>query len=321
MLLVCFSALSACATEQSAVQSEMSRQAFDEMFAEISNWGRWGKADELGTLNLITPAIRARAAALVREGVSVSLARELDETKSPFNPHPFERSSFLHHSGHQAFAMDTYAVQYHGATHSHIDALAHVLHNGELYNGVSADSIEPDGASQLGVHNMKDGVVTRGVLVDLPWLRGVDYLEPGEAIRTTDLEAWEAKTGIRIGGGDVLLVRTGRWARDRKLGTSPIVDGAAGLHVSVARWLKHRGVAGLGADGGNDVIPSGVEGTQAPLHELAVAGLGMPLFDALDLDALAAEALKQRRWEFLFIAAPLRVEGGTGAPINPLAVF
>lgn len=313
------SSLSAISAEP--VAETISRQQLEQWFNEISNWGRWGVEDELGTLNLITPETKIRAAGLVRLGSAVSLAFDLDEKKSPFNPHPFEQSSSVTQVGRQTFAMDRYAVQYHGATHSHLDALAHVIHNGKMYNGFPVALIKPDGSAKLGVHKMKGGIFTRGVLVDMAWFRGVDFLEPGEAVTVSDLEAWEAKTGVVIGTGDVLLVRTGRHQRTKQIGPSHITDGAAGLHVSVAKWLKHRDVAGLGSDGGNDVIPSGVEGSPAPLHELAVAALGMPLFDVLDLDALAAEALKHDRWEFLFIAAPLRVQGGTGAPINPLAVL
>ena len=136
-----------------------------------------------------------------------------------------------------------------------------------------------------------------------------------------DLEGWEAKTGITIGTGDVLLVRTGRWVLDQKHGFVNLVKGAAWLHVSVVKWLKQRDVAVLGSDGGNDVIPSRVEGEMIPVHLLTIAGSGMPLFDNLDLDALAGEVLKHEKREFLFVAAPMRAEGGTGAPINPLAVF
>ena len=297
------------------------RQQFEQWFNEISNWGRWGKDDELGTLNLITPDVKTKAAGLVKQGITVSLARDLDTVKSKHNPHPFEQETSVISFGSQAIASDRYAVQYHGAAHTHIDALAHVLHKGRMYNGIPAGLIRLNGSEKLGVHNMKDGLFTRGVLVDMAWLRGVEFLKPGHSITASDIEAWEAKTGITIRTGDVLLVRTGRWQRDRQLGPSDLRDGAAGLHASVAKWLKQRDVAVVGSDGGNDVIPYSVDGVSFPFHVLAVAGLGMPLLDSLDLDALASEALKLDRWEFLFIGAPLRVEGGTGAPINPLAVF
>ena len=298
-----------------------SLEQLEAMFDEISNWGRWGAEDELGTLNLITPEIKAKAAALVEHGISISLAGNLDKVKSDYNPLPFEHSSEVHDSGNHVIVSDKYTVEYHGGAHTHIDALSHVTYRGKSYNGFPEDETHPQGVGKLGIHNMKDGIVSRGVLVDIPWLRGVDFLNRGEAITVADLEAWEAETGITIGKGDVLLVRTGRWALDQKHGAVYLALGAAGLHVSVVKWLKQRDVAVLGSDGGNDVIPSGVEDEMVPVHLLTIVSLGMPLLDNLDLDALASEALKQDRWEFLFVAAPLRAQGGTGAPVNPLAVF
>ena len=316
LLPVVLFSTSACAEE-----SSVSRQQFDQWFDEISNWGRWGEDDQLGTLNLITPAVRSKAAGLATQGITVSLALDLDKVEHEFNPHPLEHKSWVRSVGGQTYVFDEYAVQFHGPVHSHLDGLAHVFHKGKLYNGGSPDLVGPSGSQKLGVDNMSDGIFTRGVLVDMPWLKGVDFLDGSIAITAADLEAWEAKTGITIRAGDALLVRTGRWARVEKLGPYHLTDGAAGLHASVAKWLKKRDVAVLGADGGNDVLPSGVEGVQAPLHELVIAGLGMPVLDSLDLERLASEAVNQQRWEFLFIAAPLRVPGGTGAPINPLAVF
>lgn len=313
-------------TPFSAISAEsdletISKQPFDQWFNEISNWGRWGKDDELGTLNLITPEIKIKAAGLVKQGVTISLALDLNKEKSDHNPSPFEHTSSVASFGSQSVATDRYAVEYHGSAHSHIDGLAHVIRKGKMYNGFSAELVKPDGSAKLGIHNMKDGIFTRGVLVDMAWFRGVDFLELGDAITASDLEAWEAKTGIIIRTGDALLVRTGRWQRARQIGPSHLINGAAGLHASVAKWLKQRNVAIVGSDGGNDVIPSGIEDLLFPFHELALVGLGMPLLDSLDLDALASEALKHERWEFLFIGAPLRVQGGTGAPLNPLAVF
>ena len=155
----------------------------------------------------------------------------------------------------------------------------------------------------------------------MAWFKGVDYLEPGTAIMIDDLEAWEAKTGVRVVSGDVLLLRTGRWDAARRLPEWNFVERAAGLHASVARWLKARDIAVIGSDGISDVMPSNVAGLFNPLHELVIVRLGMPIFDNLDLDALAVEAQQRGRWVFLFVAAPLRVRGGTGSPLNPLAIF
>ena len=155
----------------------------------------------------------------------------------------------------------------------------------------------------------------------MAWLKGVDYLEPGTVITVDDFKAWEEKTGVTVGSGDVLLVRTGRWVRVKEKGVWNFVMAAAGMHASVALWLKERDVALIGCDGVSDVMPSGVEGLANPLHELVLVGLGMRILDNLNLDDVAAAAKNRDRWEFMFVGAPLRVVGGTGSPLNPLAVF
>ena len=301
--------------------AQVSRAQFDAWMQEISNWGRWGEDDELGTLNLVTPAKSRAAAMLVREGVSISMALDLNTVPDELNANPFRHTvSVGRFSGH-AVAGDDYGVQYHGFAHSHIDGLPHFAHKGKLYNGFGFDTIKPTGATKLGIHVAKNGIVARGVLVDMPWFKGVDYLEPGIAITAQDLEAWEEKTGVAVGSGDVLLVRTGRWERVRQKGQWNFLQGAAGMHASVALWLKERDVALIGCDGVSDVMPSGVEGLANPLHELVLVGLGLRILDNLDLDEAAAAAASRERWTFMFVGAPLRVVGGTGSPLNPLAVF
>ncbi len=304
-----------------AGDKQVSRAEFDVWMEKISNWGRWGPNDELGTLNLITPAKRKAAAALVREGVTVSLAHDLDTVADELNVNPFRHTVTIGtFSGHDV-AGDIYSVQYHGFAHSHVDGLPHFAHKGKLYNGVGFDTIKPTGATRLGIHNAKNGIFTRGVLVDMPWLQGVDFLEPGTAITAEDLEAWEKKTGVRVGSGDVLLVRTGRFERIRQKGQWNFLLAAAGMHASVAKWLRARDVALIGCDGVSDVMPSGVEGLANPLHELVLVGLGMRILDNLNLDDVAVQAKRRNRWTFLFVGAPLRVVGGTGSPLNPPAVF
>ena len=322
LLLLAVLALAMGASEVVAQRpARVSTSEFNGWMEEISNWGRWGEDDQLGTLNLITDAKRRDAAGLVRDGVSVSMARELNTTRDAVNANPFEHALAVSEFGGHAVAGDVYSVQYHGFAHSHIDGLPHFAHDGRLYNGFPVSGLKADGAEQLGVHNMQRGIVTRGVLIDMPWHKGVEYLEPGTAITVQDLEAWEARTGVRVGSGDVLLIRTGRWEAVRQLGQWNFVERAAGSHASVARWLKARDVAVIGSDGVSDVMPSNVDGLANPLHELVIVALGMPILDNLDLDALAREAQQRGRWEFLFVGAPLRVRGGTGSPLNPLAVF
>ena len=301
--------------------STVSRAEFDRWMESISNWGRWGEDDELGTLNLVTPAKTKAAVALVQEGVTVSMALDLNTVQDALNQNPFRHSVATgKFSGHDV-AGDDYGVQYHGFAHSHIDGLPHFAHKGKLYNGFGFDTIKPTGATKLGIHNLKNGIVSRAVLVDMAWFKEVDFLEPGTAITVADLEAWEQKTGVTVGSGDVLLVRTGRWERVRQKGQWNFLEAAAGMHASVAHWLKERDVALIGCDGVSDVMPSGVEGLANPLHELVLVGLGMRILDNLNLDDVAQAAKARDRWEFLFVGAPLRVVGGTGSPLNPLAVF
>ena len=310
----------ACGAEP-ATPATVSRAEFDAWMQDISNWGRWGEDDQLGTLNLITPAKSRAAIALVQEGVSVSLALDLNTVQDDVNLNPFRHSVTTGEFGGHAVAGDDYGVQYHGFAHSHIDDLAHFAHKGKLYNGYGFDTIKATGATELGIHHLKDGILARGVLVDIPWLKGVDFLEPGTAVTAADFEAWERKTGVKVASGDVLLLRTGRWERVRQKGQWNFLAGAAGMHASVAKWLRARDVALIGCDGVSDVMPSGVEGLANPLHELVLVGLGMRILDNLNLDDLATAAASRKRWEFLFVGAPLRVVGGTGSPLNPLAVF
>lgn len=301
----------------------MTRAEFDKLMTQISNWGRWGKQDELGTLNLITEKERRAAAALVRQGITVSLALPLNKQQDALNQNPFEHQVSKGEFGGHVVASDRYGVDYHGFAHSHMDGLPHFAHYGKMYNGVPfEDGIDSTGAKRLGIHHAGvNGVFTRGVLVDMPRFLGVDYLEPGTAITAADLDAWEKQAGVQVRSGDVLLIRTGRWVQVATKGPWNFLEKAAGSHASVAAWLKARDVAAIGSDGVSDVMPSGVEGLFNPLHELVLVGLGMPIFDNLDLDALAKQAASLDRVTFLFVAAPLRVEGGTGSPLNPLAVF
>ena len=294
---------------------------FDAWMEAASNWGRWGAEDEKGTLNLITPAKRKAAAALVQDGTSVSLAVDLNTEKSAINFSPFEVKLDLHSLESQEAASDHQAVSYHGYAHTHIDGMPHFIHKGKMYNGVPAEVLKPGGAEKLGIENAYEGIFTRGVLVDMAWFYGVDYVTPGKAIMAEDLEAWEAKTGITLGSGDVLLLRTGRWDYTAEKGATALLQATAGLHPSVALWLKERDIAVLGSDAISDVLPSRVEGRPNPLHELVLVGLGMLILDNLDLDGVATAAKERNRWDFLFVGAPLRVPGGTGSPLNPLAIF
>ncbi len=289
---------------------------FDTLFQMVKNWGRWGPNDELGSANLVTVAKRKQAVALVKDGITVSLAHNAMTEKAEDNSNPFEHTMLRGNN------MDRYAVSYHGYAHSHIDALCHILYKDQTYNGYARADVNTDkGCTKLGIDNLKNGIVTRGILIDIPRLRNLPYLEPGTAIYVEDLEAWEKKAGVKISSGDAIVLRTGRWARREKLGPWNVGQRAAGLHASVAPWIKARGVAFLGSDAAEDVTPSMVEGVALPVHTLMITGLGMNLLDNQDLEAVGETAAKLNRWEFMLTIAPVPVTGGTGFPLNALAMF
>lgn len=309
------------ATSWSRAQTNSERVVSPEQYErwkkELSNWGRWGKDDEVGALNLITPAKRRQAAALVKEGFSVSLAGDADTVKAVDNPTPYEHMML-------GIGSDRIGVAYHGIAHTHLDSLAHVNDNGVFYNGYTPDkeAVTKQGHPRNSIHNVKNGIFTRGVLIDIPRLKGVPYLEPGTPIYVEDLEAWEKRSGVRVSAGDAVFVRTGVWARRKALG--PWLRGraeggrSAGLDPSVIPWLKQRDIALLGSDHPQYVSPSPLRGA---VHDFALLYLGVHLFDNCDLEALAEAASARNRWEFLLTAAPLPIRGGTGSPLNPVGTF
>lgn len=283
----------------------------DAALPRLTNWGRWGPADRRGTLNLIVPdAVRA-AAALVREGRSVSLAREVSVAHTPGIREPLYE---MRRDG--PASRDRVGAVWHGFAQTHLDALCHIgAGDRQLYNGVSADAVRPDGCAELGVEVLAQGGITgRGVLLDVAAVRG-RALEPGEAVRIVDLEAAEARQRVRVREGDLLAVRTGAGPRNDR-------DRRAGLHPEVLAWVKARGVAVLLGDGDSDVAPfPALERHASPFHSVAIPHLGLPLVDNAELDVLATTCERLGRWEFLLVIAPWRLQGTTSAPVNPLAIF
>ena len=305
---------------------DLTQADIERLMGELSNWGRWGADDQLGAANLITPAKRLEASSLVTEGITVSLAHRLLTDEADDVPRPFERRmlGLPDPTAEPAFrggVSDNYSISYHGYSHSHIDSLCHILFRGQMYNGVSQDTITEAGCSNASIVNLQGGVVTRGVLIDIPRLKGVPYLEPGTPIYVEDLEAWEAMAGVTVSPGDAIFIRTGRWARRAEVGPWAVAQQAAGLHASTMPWVKARDVSFLGSDAAADVVPSQVEGVGLPVHLLTIVAMGVDLFDNQDLEALAETAARLNRWEFMLVAAPLAVETGTGSPINALAIF
>lgn len=303
-------------------QPTVTKADVDGWMESLSNWGRWGGEDQKGAINLITPETRLAAARLVTEGISVSLARDVEKEEAVDNPRPFKHSMLnvgLNNPGQ--FVSDDYQVSYHGYAHTHMDSLCHMAFQGKMYNGFPQAEVVAEGAPRLAVTNFKEGIFARAVLMDIPRLKGVDWLEPGTPIYPSDLDAWERKAGATVQSGDIVLIRTGRWAKRDADGPWDVSQKSAGLHASCARWLKERDAAILGSDAASDVSPSLVDGVGQPIHQLVIIAMGMPIFDNLDLEAVSEEAARQNRWEFLVTAAPMAVGGGTGSPFNPIATF
>lgn len=292
----------------------------EEMLKEVSNWGRWGKDDELGTLNFITAAKRMEANRLVREGQVVSMAHDL--IKEPFDSSdPFEHKIFTNSINDEVGgAGDFYGIKYHGFAHTHIDALNHISWKGKIYNGFSAADVA-SGKGKNSIRTLRNGIVTRAVLMDMPALFGVQYLKGNQAIYPAHLELWEKQSGVRVGKGDAILINTGRWTRREKEGPWEIMQNSAGLHASCLKWLHEREVALVGSDLALDVMPSGTKKYVLPVHLGVMVQMGSCILDCLDFRAVAQECRKRKQWEFQLLVAPLRVEGGTGSPVNPLAVF
>ena len=291
---------------------------FDRWKTELSNWGRWGADDEIGALNLITPEKRKQAAALVQEGVSVSLSRDADLEEGRRGGAPYQR--IMNQVGPTG-AADRLAIRYHGYVVTHLDAFGHRFFDGKMWNGFSHEEItEENGATKNSIYNLKNGIFTRGILMDIPRLKGVEYLEAGTRIYPEDLEAWEQQAGVRVSAGDAVFIRTGRWARIDQLGASRPVGGEPGLDPSVIPWLKNRDVALLGSEQAQDAAAVG-DMPGLAVHDFALVVLGIHLFDNCRLDAVAEAAAAQGRWEFLLTAAPLAVPGGTGSPLKPIATF
>ena len=301
----------------------VTKATVDAWMTDLSNWGRWGDEDQLGSVNLITPEKRKQAAALVRDGVSVSLARNVEKEEAADNPRPFVHRMLNTGdklSGGQ-FVSDEYTVGYHGFAHTHMDSLTHMSYQGKSYNGFEIAEVKEDGTPHLAIPNFKTGIFTKGILMDIPKLKGVDYLEPGTPIYPEDLAAWEKQAGFKVEPGDVVFIYTGRWKLRDEKGPWAASQKSAGLYASSAKWLRERDIAMIGSDASSDVKPSGVEGVNSPIHQLMLVAFGTPIFDNCDLEDLAAECRRRNRWEFLLTAAPIPVGRGTGSPLNPIATF
>ena len=309
------------AARQGTDRPLVSRQDYDRWRSELSNWGWWGPDDELGALNLITPEKRRAAAALVQDGLTVSLASTAQVEASLDNPCPVAWEMV---TASPQGATDSVAYPcIHGPGTTHIDGFGHRFFDGKMWNGypIAGTVTMEGGAQKNSILTMKDGIVTRGVLYDIPRRKGVAYLEPGERIFVEDLEAWEALSGVRVGAGDALLLRWGRWARQEALGPFDTGAEAAGFDNSVIPWLKARDVALIGWETPGYMPQPPGDLPRLALHDFALTMLGVHHLDRADFDALAALAAERNRWEFMLTIGLLPIPNGTGSPVNPIAIF
>ncbi|MGW1881615.1 cyclase family protein [Streptomyces sp. NPDC001970] len=304
----------------------MTPEAFRTLYERLREQARQSPQDRRGTLNHLTPARVVAAVREVTNGRTISLAAQVDTSPGPDNPDPAAHrmtGAEPHDGGPEGldFALDRFAMNVHGDVDSHLDALCHVMYDGALYNGIPASSVTPDGATALTVDVVRDGIVGRGVLLDIPRLRGVPWLEPGDHVTVDDLAAAETAQGVRVGAGDLLLVRVGHRRRRRESGAWNAAEARAGLHPEAVGFLADRQVAMLGSDGNNDTAPSVVDGVAFPVHVLTIQAMGMHLMDYLQFEELAPVCEQEGRWSFLCVVAPLRLPAATGSPVNPIAVL
>ncbi|MEK7777420.1 MAG: cyclase family protein [Chloroflexota bacterium] len=293
----------------------------------LSNWGRWGPDDMLGTLNLITPKKRAQAARLVRQGITVSCARPIlpDLTADVTSIPPIH---YMTSSGETVPATgaggtgDFVGIVFHGLSITHIDTPSHQFWNGKMFNGKPAAAVTAQQRATVGgVDLVKDGILTRGVLLDIAALKGKPWLEAGEAVFPEDLEAAEKAQGVHLGEGDALLVRMGWYKRRVEVGPPTAAQGRPGLHASTLPWLHKRGISIALADASWDAGPSGYAGIRIPVHTVGIVFMGLWLIDAGNCEEVVEVCRRLNQWEFMFVVAPLRWPNATGSPVSPLAVF
>lgn len=287
----------------------------------LSNWGRWGEDDEIGTLNFISDEQRTRAARLVTSGAVVSLAMPLP-TKQLGNAAVFHHMLNTGGDPRALYSADFIGIAPHGSAITHVDALCHIFIRDKMYNGFARSEVTSHGANRNSIEGTIGRMVGRGVLLDIPAVRGVAKLPPGSPIYPEELEEAERRAGLRVSRGDLLFIRTGRLHPAEPADGAESASGSlAGLHASCLPFLYEREVAVLGSDGINEVSPSGIERILTPVHLIALASIGMTFIDNCDLEALARTATALGRWEFMAVVSPLAIPGGTGCPVNPLALF
>jgi kynurenine formamidase len=299
------------------------RAQYEQWRTQFKTWGKWAPIgqESKGTTNLITPEKVASAMRLAKDGIVVSLAHAEPQTVAA----DVGAAGIFHRVTNaitDGGTTDNYQVSYHGQTVAHIDTWCHFFENGQMYNGVPVkDNVTNEsGCIKGSVMNWKGGVTTRAVIYDIPQLKGVDWIDPTVQIRRADLEAWEARSGVKIGPGDIPLLYTGRWKRRAAVG--PWTGQVAGYYPDTIPWMHDRLPAFIGHDFNIDWNPRpGWEGMRNPIHIAVLNWMGINIVECLDLEELITTARRLNRYEAVITFAPLPVEGGTGSPVNPLVTF
>ena len=303
-----------------------------EYFKSLSNWGRWGDDDQLGTPNLITPEKTKKAIATVQEAVTVSLSRTVLWDPAPDVPNP--PVHYMWESGEgwasgqkvsarpNAAATDYIGMIFHGYAVTHVDSLAHFFWDGKTYNGNPAHLVSTSmGATVCSVEAAKNGFISRGVLVDVPMIRDINWLERGEGVSPEDILAAEVRCGFKIEEGDILLIRTGQLHRREVEGAVDRSAGSTACQAACLPLFHQKGISVMGSDTGNDVSPAQYPNVPQPIHQVGITAMGLWILDNANLEELADACKERNRWEFMVSIGPLRLHNTTGSPVNPIAVF
>src|SRR5262245_27275674 len=309
----------AAAPRQTSRARDLTDAELEAMFHRCSNAGRWGRDDELGTLNYITPQKRIAAAASVKLGEVVSVGRDLSTKQSKTNGQPVVHM-MTYSDAKSPSCGDYFTIAPHGMVVTHMDALCHFSWNDQFYNGRKrSESLSASGAKWGSIYAQRQGIFTRGVLLDVAAARGVPWYQSDEYVTVADFEAAEKRQHLRVDSGDAIFVRTGMERMEAEMGEQDTYP-RAGLHPECVEWMHNRQVSVYGGDC-IEKLPFPSESFTSAMHMIVLASMGLPILDWPALTELAKTCERLNRWDYLLTTAPLRLPGGTASPINPLCLF
>lgn len=299
----------------------MTMDAFDSLCAKVSNWGKWGPEDQAGTLNYLTPEHRIAARAQVQDGTVVGCGNDISGAARIDDSRPPLHVPFWNRIGDLSVAGEALTITPHGFTITHLDSLSHMAWRGKMYNDFDHNPYRSADQSVNSIMTAKEGIVGRGVLIDLPPVLGADYMNPQEIAHLSDVEKALERQQCEILPGDIVYFRTGRFGRELKHGPAAVSEGLAGISVDCVEWAHEKNISVFVCDGGMDPQPSEVQDVRIPWHILALVQMGAMLVDNANLEALASTCAAKNRWTFMSVMAPLRVLTANASPLNPVAVF